>query len=58
MIIVVSSIVELSVNKILLRIRVREDDWAANRAIIVNVMELKCQLREIIFHKHYVTVTD
>ena len=36
MIIVVSSIVTVSMNKILLRISVRDEDWIANRPIIVS----------------------
>ena len=36
MIIVVSSIVKVSMNKIWLRISVRDEDWSANKAIIAS----------------------
>ena len=58
MIIVVSNIVELSVNKILSRISVRVKRIGQLTGPSLFVMELKCQLREIIFYKNYVAVTD
>ena len=51
--IVVSSIVGVSMNKIVLRIRVRVDDWTAERAIIAsNVFKLNDDTQKVSY-VHY-----